>query len=220
MITIFISSLLTVAFYSTYILQRTSYAAQGQVVEMQQNIRAGVDTLMLDLRQAGYDPNGTNTSGITSAQLTSISFTADLDEDGVIDNDGAIGGAATELEHYTYDLNGTTLRRSASFDDAGTNLQAVADNIENIEFAYYLDTGVEEPAPVAAAKLGDISFIRVSILARSKNQDSKYTNTTTYHTALGTDWDSSPGDGTDDGYGDGFRRRLIITQIDLRNMGL
>ncbi len=211
MITIFISSLLTVAFYGTYIMQRSSYAAQGQVAEMQQNIRAGLDTMILDLRLAGYDPQENNVASITSALASSLSFTADLDDDGSIDDNGSVDTPplASEPEHYAYDLNGTTLRRSATRDDSITDFQPVADNIEQIEFAYLLDGGglVND----ATGNEANIRAIRLSILARSKTADNKYNDTNTYTTAFGTNWGP---------YGDGFRRRLIITQIELRNMGL
>jgi type IV pilus assembly protein PilW len=237
MITIFISSLLTVAFYGTYIMQRTSYAAQGQVAEMQQNIRAGIDTMMLDLRLAGYDPEGTAITGaniITAARPDAFSFAADMDEDGVL---GTTGTPATESEYFAYDFytaaNGvSTLGRATSVDTpiavnlvSGSHYEAaghqpVADFIEMLEFAYVLDDGSVVGDATASGDHANIRAVRVSILARSKNADSKYTNTNTYHTALGTDWDSSPGDGNDDGFGDGFRRRFLITQIDLRNAGL
>lgn len=237
MITIFISSLLTVAFYGTYVLQRASYAAQTQVTEMQQNIRAGIDTMMIDLRLAGYDPEGTAMAGgniITAARPDAFSFAADMDEDGVL---GTAGTPATESEYFAYDIytaaNGvSTLGRSSSMDtpiavnlvSAGhyeaANHQPVADYIEMLEFAYVLADGSVVGDATASGDHDNIRAIRVSILARSRTADAKYTNNDTYHTALGTDWDSSPGDDNDDGFGDKFRRRFLITQIELRNMGL
>lgn len=238
MITIFISSLLTVAFYSTYILQRTSYATQGQVAEMQQNARASVDTMVMDLRLAGYDPEGTTFASpanvITAARRDVFAFMADMDESGAL---GTTATPAAESEYFAYDLytaaNGVSSLGRATSSTApiavnlisGTHYEAtghqpVADNIEMLEFAYLLKNGTVVGDATASGDHANIRAVRVSILARAKTADSKYTNTNTYRTALGTDWDSSPGDGNDDGFGDGFRRRLIITQIDLRNMRL
>lgn len=211
MITLVIASLIAGALYSTYILQQRSYTNQGQVTEMQQNVRVGVDFLTLDLRMAGYDPMASNIFGITAANSNSISFTADMD------GDGALGNPATENEYFsfalsTYTSNGKTiptLCRSATKTLAGASCQPMADYIEQIEFYYHFENG---SAPtLTPGTLGNIRSVQVSILARAAKPDTKYTNNITYTTASGATWGPS---------NDNFRRRLIITHIDLRNMGL
>jgi type IV pilus assembly protein PilW len=76
--------------YSAYRSQLKTYMIQKQTAEMQQNIRAGLDIMVREIRMAGYDPLGTADAGILTASANSIEFTMDIgggDSDG-IDNDG------------------------------------------------------------------------------------------------------------------------------------
>lgn len=218
MITMVISTIIGAALYATYILQQRSYTVQGQVTQMQQNVRAGVDFLTLDLRMAGYDPQAKiGNVGITTATSTAIAFSADMDESGDL---GTLAVPAAESEYFGFGLyvkDGIPTLYRASSQTTPLNVavtppgaQPLADHIENIEFNYVLASGAVTNAPTAG-QLPDIRSVRVSMLARAPRQDTKYVNTDTYTTASGAVW--NPPD-------DGFRRRLIITQVDLRNMGL
>lgn len=76
--------------YSAYHTQLKTYMVQMQIAEMQQNIRAGLDIMVREIRMAGYDPLGTADAGILTAHADSIEFTMDIgggDSDGR-DNDG------------------------------------------------------------------------------------------------------------------------------------
>lgn len=76
--------------YSAYRSQLKTFMIQKQTAEMQQNIRAGLDIMVREIRMAGYDPLGTADAAILTASADSIEFTMDLgggDSDG-IDNDG------------------------------------------------------------------------------------------------------------------------------------
>ena len=212
MVTLVVSSLIAAALYSTYIVQQRSYQTQSVVNEMQQNVRVALDFLVLDLRMAGYDPQSTGVGGITAANGTTISFTADMDEDGVI------GTPATENEYFGYQLANRvesgvtipTLQRPATL-NAGASWQPMADYIEQIEFFYMFENGTAATLTPGAGDLDDIRSVKVSIIARAAKPDNKYTNSDTYTLASGANW-TAPGDN--------FRRRLIVTQVDLRNMGL
>jgi len=70
---------------------------------------------------------------------------------------------------------------------------AVGENIENLQFTYVLTDGTETDSP---ANPGNIRMINVTVTARTNMPD------------------------PDLGGGDGFRRRLISSNIQLRNMGL
>ena len=56
LITMLISGVIMAAIYSAYTAQQRTYLAQQQVAGMQQNIRAGLDIMVRELRMAGYDP--------------------------------------------------------------------------------------------------------------------------------------------------------------------
>jgi type IV pilus assembly protein PilW len=215
MITLAVSTLIAAALYSTYILQQRTYVNQGAVVEMQQNARVAIDFLSLDLRMAGYDPMNNNIGGITAADSVSISFTADMDKSGGL---GTTASLASENEYFSYALANNvvdgvtipTLCRSAST-SPGINCQPMADYIERLEFRYMYENGTAATTTPAAGTFNDIRAVQVTMLARAAKPDSKFTNTTAYTTASGTVWPAA---------NDGFRRRMLITQIDLRNMGL
>jgi len=94
--------------------------------------------------------------------------------------------------------------------------------IYTIEFLY-LDSN-----DVVAATPGDIRSVRISLLARANRPDQNFTNGLTYcpgsnpyDVATGTCEEPNPALATIWGpYNDNFRRRLLITTIQCRNMGL
>ncbi|MGW8161417.1 MAG: PilW family protein, partial [Desulfobulbales bacterium] len=172
-------------------------------------IRAAMDMMSREFRMAGYDPSYSGSYGITNATVNQFSFTADMCEDG---GSPANCAAPTPLEIYQYqlyvpgdaDANDTfSLQRTA----AGN---AVAENIERIEFVYLFDTLPPSTSP-PPIQYPDIIGVVVTLLARADEPDYNYTNTETYTTATGTIWPAA---------NDNFRRRLLIKTIDLRNMGL
>lgn len=218
MVAMAISSIITASIYLAYTTQQKMYTTQNAVVEMQQNIRAALLVMGDELRMAGYDPNQLGTAGITSASATTLTFTAVADNDG-LDNDNADGdndsstGADEpgELKTVTYDLYDAY---SNGINDIGRkvgngNKNALAENIENMEFLYILNDNSQTTAP-STSDLKKIRSVRVSILARSVRQDRDSINNTIYTTGSGATW----------GYNDRVRRRLLVATVTCRNLGL
>ncbi len=232
MITLVISGIIAGALYSTYLVQQRSYTNQEAVAEMQQNLRASLVLLERDIRMAGYHPAGglfgfvtgtvnfDNGSGITvpvNNSATTIAFTGDMDGDGTIDRaaqdanaDGRIDMA--DMEQITYRLNGTNFQRYSTTSGV-ISWVTVANNIERVEFLYLDGNGAVTTVPV------NIRAVRVSVLARASRPDPKFTNTKIYTPASGTAWDLN-GAAAGNAANDNFRRRLLITTIQCRNMGL
>ena len=219
MIALVLGAIIIGAIYSTYIVQQRSYTVQETVAEMQQNIRAAMMVMALDIRMTGYDPKETGNFSITTASPNKFVFSADLD------NSGGSPGAGETLTYELYTPGGqtfTALRRIAG-------QAAIAENIQAIEFQY-LDaagtplnfTGIP---PEVLNPNNNIRAVQVSILARASRRDRRFTNTMTYCPAsnpfvsgTGT---CTNGAGTGWGpYNDNFRRRLLITTFQCRNMGL
>lgn len=216
LITLVISGVLMTSVYTAFKAQQDSYLAQDQVAEMQQNIRAGLDIMVHELRMAGYDvdQNGTKTgtAGITVANPGDITFTFVSDTDGV-DNDNADGdnnsstgadepGELKTVQYRLYDAYGdgdNDLGRQVGTAVVG----AVAENIDALEFNYLDSSGA------VAATLADISSVQISILARAGNPDQKFDNTQTYTTASGAVWGP---------FNDHFRRRFEVVNVKCRNM--
>jgi len=216
LITMLISGIIMASIYSVFQSQQKSYVIQDQVAEMQQNIRAAINVMVSEIRMAGYDPDDIGAAGITVANANSITFTLVADDDG-LDNDNADadGDSSTgadepgELKTIQYDLydaygdlDNDIGRQVGAF---ASTKRAIAENIENVEFIYLDATGIP------TAVLNNICTIQVSILARSARPDQDFVNTKAYTTASGTPWGP---------YNDNYRRRLRVTQVRCRNMGL
>ena len=84
--------------------------------------------------------------------------------------------------------------------------QPVADNIEALEFNYILDAGTTTLTPANPRK---VRAVQVSILARASNIATDFFHNSSYTTASGVVWTPNQ---------DNFRRRLIVTTIQCRNM--
>lgn len=97
MVAMAVSGIVLMAIYSAYRTQSTIYRTQSVELAMQQNLRGAVYLLESEIRMAGYDQNDTGDFGITDIRFrnidfnpdlngnSSITFTSDLDDDGVLD---------------------------------------------------------------------------------------------------------------------------------------
>lgn len=210
MVTLLISFVITGAAYSAYVVQQKNYIIQEEVAVVQQNIRAGLDIMAREIRMAGYDPSFSGNYRITAASAGSFSFTADLCDDGGPPDTCVIGGENV-TETYQYEIYKPanapadypfSLRRTP----AGS---AVAENIEHLEFRYTLRDGSRTLAP-DNAQLRQIVQVDVSLLARSARKDHQYLDSKTYETPSGTVLPP---------FNDNYHRRMMITTLQLRNLG-
>jgi prepilin-type N-terminal cleavage/methylation domain-containing protein len=87
------------------------------------------------------------------------------------------------------------LKREDKTDGGG--LQAVAENIENLQFEYFGKDKNGDGIPDPAISAGDIRLVKVTVIARTNLSDPEYKGET-----------------------GGFRRRTITSNILVRNMGL
>ena len=260
LVALVISGILVAAIYRTFIGQQKTYTVQEQVVDMQQNVRAGINRMMREIRMAGFGNvpmvlpvtvggrtfnNVVNldtpvagaltiVSAMGSTTLTGIPASNQITVSSLTDSEGntlfdtgdrryvSIGG----VESCTItDITGTTLTlaipsgkltynhavgtrvfgiRAVSYqvgmvdgkptllrdENSGLGGQPQVDNIENLQFGY-LDANGNPTANPA-----DIRIVRVTLRARTNDSDPEYKS---------------------DG---GYRKRVIASNIHLRNMGL
>ncbi len=206
MIALALTIIITGVMYSLYRVQSQSTTVQSQVAEMQQNLRAGADILTREIRMAGYDPNGTGNYGVTTAEKDKFSYNADICENGGTPANGTDCTELYEVELYDTSNGVSKLRRTPGG-------LAVAENVEQLEFCYWTDnTGCNTATITGAGNLAGIKAVTISILVRSSKEASDYQNTITYTSRGGQDWTPAAADG--------FRRRLLVKTIQLRNMGL
>lgn len=222
MIVLVVTALAMAALVSVYIAQSRSYSEQDDISGIQQDLRGVLTVFPLEIRKAGCDPLETGVPGILSAGVADFQFTMDVrghatnpnSADGDVDDpDESIGyrfavGVDTNGDGIV-DNGGANWSGTASIGRAtGAGApQPLADNIEALEFNYILDDGTSSLAPT---DLNKIRAVQISLLARASNPAKGILHNTTYTTASGVVWTPPQ---------DAFRRRLVVSNIQCRNMG-
>lgn len=213
LIAMLVGSVIMAAVMTSFQSQHKVYLAQDEVVAMQQNARVAMDMLVRDIRMAGYDPTGVAGAGfVTATTATQLTFTQDLDDSGgtYISVSDPVENNADEKVSYRLNASPAALGRVTG---NGVVPQPVADNIVAIEFYYTLSDGSQVLNP-SAAELPLIRSVQVSILARTAVGDQSYTNTKIYTPASGVAFNGG------NPFNDNFRRQLLTTTVQCRNMGL
>ncbi|WP_417913954.1 prepilin-type N-terminal cleavage/methylation domain-containing protein [Candidatus Electronema sp. JM] len=215
MISLVLSSFVIAGVYGVYSIQQRSYKTQGQVADLQQQLRSALDFITRDIRMVGYNPGGVcsvnpTTYGILNMGVDNFSF----EYCGLEDN-------TWKLHTVTYSLEGSRLMRNLQVQDSPGQQQAVAEGIDAIEFRYLQGNsppGHPELPPPEADLAKDTRIIQLSILIRSLYPDPYYKDTITYLPASGKAWTRTSGSGNPPN--DNYQRRLLVTSIELRNVGL
>jgi type IV pilus assembly protein PilW len=228
MVTLFMSTIIMAAVYSSYLAQQRSYATQDSVAEMQQNLRAAMLYMTRDIREAGCDPTGLANAKIIEATPGAIHFSRDIGgtpgnpnlANGIIDSSPGLGEDVMYGLSNTFDADGNGIADGGTGVDwsspgelrknTGAGFQSIADSINAIEFNYILTDNTTTTAPTNS-QLNSIVGVQISLLARAPKADREFTNNMTYTTAAGTNWGP---------FNDNFRRRLNIATIQLRNQGM
>lgn len=233
MIVLVVTGLVMAAVVSIYTTQSRSYSELDDIANIQQDLRGALVLLPTEIRQAGCDPEKTGAPSILEAtrnrfrftmdirgnavnsnsadgdvcdtdEYIGYGFTADTDNDGIVDNGGAPWTGTGSLGRQ---LGNACTNVLGGFDP-------LADNIEALEFNYLIDNDNNEATPLVSsltpANPNQIRAIQISMLARAANPAQGFVNTSTYTTASGVVW--NPPD-------DNFRRRMVVTNIQCRNMG-
>jgi type IV pilus assembly protein PilW len=208
MIALLLGTIVMAAVMASFQSQHSTYIAQDQVVEMQQNARVAMDMLVRDIRSAGYDPTVDKTlgAGIITAEPKKLGFT----------RDNGAGGLET-LEYSLFDAFEFTVPPSndglpddlaREFTPAGGaagGRQVVAENISSLEFRYLDGAGAVTAVPA------NIRTIQVSIMVQAAQPDTKSPPPIrTYATPSGDNFTSTAG----------FRSLFLTSTVQCRNLGL
>jgi len=217
LVALVLSGLVIWMVYSTYTIQQRTSVSQRAVSEMQQNIRAALVLMTTEMKMAGLDPLEHSGAGITLAEPGRISFTMDrYDNAGNLVPDGDVNDANESISYGfpqaedanddgVPDVAGAALNLGR---DTGGGYQPIAENIERIEFFYTLKGGAQH-LTVAKAQYKNIRSVKISLLVRSSRNDPKFNNNTAYTSGSGVAWGP---------FNDGYRRRLLITEVKFRNL--
>jgi len=218
MIAIAIFGIASAALYTSYQHQQDSYLIQEQITDMQQNLRAGMFFLTQGIKIAGYDPTehaGAARHKENRAGVAEFKFAVDENDNGTIEN--------AEKIRYALSRDANRDGRADRFpcnlgrEHGSGGLQPLAENVEALEFLYYLADGTTSTNPATPA---DIRSADVSLLVRTQNRIKGHKDTAVYFPA------SNPGHVTGAGkkvwgpFNDGYRRKLLITNVTCRNLGL
>jgi len=206
MVTMAIASIIMAAVVSAYQVQVRSKNTQEALTDMNSSTRAAMEIMVHELRTAGCDPDGTAGAGIVNAGANSVSFTMDIGNTAgtSFEPDGLLNGPN---EQVTYAINGNgDLGR-----DTGGGLQPLARNVDALDFVY-----LDEDGNVTAT-LADIRSVQVTIVARAGRGGSPgfmgtAVDNTDYTNQQGTVILAAPGDN--------FRRFLLTTTVNCRNLGI
>jgi type IV pilus assembly protein PilW len=148
LITMAITMIISSGLFSLFHSQLKIYIVQGDVAATQQNLRAGMDMMVRDLRMAGFDPEkigGLGVLNITPRNIKNkydgsvsgngaVQISADFDEDGVLDGSETISYSIYDSPVSSPDGNYDLARNS------GAGRQLLSENIEALGIAYAGDS--------------------------------------------------------------------------------
>jgi prepilin-type N-terminal cleavage/methylation domain-containing protein len=170
MIVLVLSLMLMAAVFLTYQLQSGSGQSEMRKAAIQQDLRAMMEVITLDIMHAGLDPKITGTiEGIPEdiSSRNTLRVVMDLDQSGSTSN------AATDAEEViTYSLNGTNLQRTS--DNSGVT-RIIGNNVSGLTFTY-MDKDFQNITPAGNATLNlavaqSVRFIAVSITVQDDRPD-------------------------------------------------
>lgn len=207
MIAMVIGSIMMVAVVSAYQIQVGSKNTLEALTDMNTEARAAMEIMVHELRTAGCDPDGVANAGIVNATANTLSVSMDIgNATGTsFQPDGLLTGPN---EQVRYALTGTgNLGRATG---AAGLLQPLARNVDAVDFVY-LDANDN-----VTATLADIRSIQITIVARAGRNAAGFMRTavdnTVYSNQQGTVILPAPGDR--------FRRLLLTTTVNCRNLGI
>ncbi|MDP6395421.1 MAG: prepilin-type N-terminal cleavage/methylation domain-containing protein [Desulfobacterales bacterium] len=152
-----VTLIVVAALVSVFTVQNKYFTRQSEIVEIQEDVRSGLQMMISELTMAGYDPTKTSGAGMISADTNIIQFSQDLE------GNGDILDPHEDIE-YTYDAIDQQLTR---------NSQPLAENIQALAFKYYDENNVELTSgpPLIPADLANVRRIVVTLTAVSRDGD-------------------------------------------------
>jgi type IV pilus assembly protein PilW len=201
-------AILMAAVVSAYQVQVRSKNTQEALTDMNNTVRTALEIMVHELRTAGCDPNNTDTAGIVNAGANDLTFTMDIGNTAgnSFQPDGLLDGPNEQIR-YAINANGNLGRDRLD----GAGLQPLARNVDALDFVY-LDANGN-----VTATLADIRSIQITIVARAGRLAPGFTMSSTvdnrvYTNQQGTVILPAPGDR--------FRRLLLTTTVNCRNLGI
>jgi len=148
------------AVLKVFVSQNRTNAAQQEVAYAQQNVRAAMDLMAREIRNAGYDPQDNGFDAIKTATSNTIRILSNLS------GDDEAGDPNDPNEDVTYAVNGSNqLTRGGN---------RMVDFVNNLQFGYVLVDGtVLDPpgAALTATQRADVRTVIIHVGVRTENPD-------------------------------------------------
>jgi type IV pilus assembly protein PilW len=170
--------------YEFFTEQNNAYKVQEQVSEMQQNVRTAMETMVREIRMAGFDTfNATKIAGIVTASANTIRFTQNItstnppyspDTDVLDPNEDityflGVTGSPNSLIRYARE-------RTSTSTVSGLQNAVLAENIQSIAFQYY------DANDAVTAVLADIRKVEITLVGKTSKPDPNYGSNGGYRT--------------------------------------
>jgi len=196
-----IVSIVMTAVVSVYQLQIRGKNTQDALTDMSQTTRAALEIMTHEIRTAGCDPRRTAGAGIVTANDDELRFTMDIGDGASFEPDGDTDDPNEDVR-YAINAKGHLGR------DTGGGLQALARNVDALNFVYLDENGNITGTP------DEVRTIQVAIVARAGQAAGgfmhSFTDTRQYPNING-DVIFGPAN-------DSFRRLLLTKSIACYNM--
>ncbi len=147
--------------------QNFIFRSENQSLEMDQNLRAGLDLMLRELRNAGIrDPLQVyaDAPGIAVADSNQIRFKQDFhstsNPNGA--SDGDVFDANEDIE-YTFTPADSTVRRRTQGTAGDSGAQPMAEHVTRLRFSYFDAAGTPIALPMDAAGRASIRWIHVRL---------------------------------------------------------
>lgn len=156
-----IMSIVSLAIYSVFSVASKTYTTQGVTADVQQSVRAAMEVMLQDIREAGLDPTSSGNFGMEVAEVSKLRFTSDSIDAGINDYNGVLDD--TNSERITYLLQGTQLDQILYETTASADSLSLVSDVQNLAFTYFDSDGNNLGSPVPVLQLENIRTISVSI---------------------------------------------------------
>ncbi len=167
LIVVVLASILGATVVNLFRAQNDIFRSENQSLEMDQNLRAGLDMMLRELRNAGMKDQlqvYADPPGIALADSDAVRFKQDFhsstNPSGLSDGDVLDGNEDIE---YSFTPADSTVRRR-TFGTAGdSGAQPMAEHVTRLRFTYFDAAGAVIPLPMDAAGRASIRRIRVGL---------------------------------------------------------
>ena len=156
-----IMSIVSAAIYTMFVLSQENYTTQNVSADVQQTIRAAMELMAQDIRQAGLDPTNSDNFGIQEATALRLHFTSDSIDTGTGEFNGVVDN--TNSESVTYEFTANRIDQIVYKGTGAENTQPLIENVQELSFAYFDADGVDLGSPVPNDRLDDIRAIQISL---------------------------------------------------------